>query len=158
MDAIVSNCTFDGAYRGVQIAGTSERCIVIGCAFEAQTDTGKNTSVYLDTANITNNKISDCTSDVSDTIVSEASIQPPLEHSIFYITGTTGITGVDTNNEVGGYAGFDGKIIVLVFDEALTVTDGGNLKLNSNFTTTADDTLTLIYRNEVWYEVGRSVN
>lgn len=45
-----------------------------------------------------------------------------------------------------------------LFESSLTVTDGNNLKLNGNFSATADDTLTLARVGSNWYEVGRSVN
>ena len=73
--------------------------------------------------------------------------------NLFRITGSTGITTLnpcDTNN--------NGRQVVLIFDGALTVTDGSNLKLAGNFTTTADDTLTLACDGSNWYEVARSVN
>lgn len=69
--------------------------------------------------------------------------------NIFHVTGTTGITSI-------AYNGF--PLIVLIFDGAVTVTDGGNLKLAGNFVTTADDTLTLAFDGTNWYEVHRSVN
>ena len=43
-------------------------------------------------------------------------------------------------------------------DGILTFTDGSNLKLNGNFVTTADDTITLVYDGTNWYEMCRSVN
>jgi hypothetical protein len=46
----------------------------------------------------------------------------------------------------------------LIFDGTPTVTDGGNLKLNGNFSATADSTLTLIYDGSNWYETARSAN
>jgi hypothetical protein len=51
-----------------------------------------------------------------------------------------------------------GANVTLVFADALTVTDGSNLRLNGNFTTSADDTLTLVCDGTNWYEVARSAN
>jgi hypothetical protein len=67
------------------------------------------------------------------------------------ISGTTGITSITA-------AGFSGARVTLVFGAALTMTDGGNLKLNGNYTTTADDTITLVCDGTDWFEVSRSVN
>lgn len=66
------------------------------------------------------------------------------------ISGTTTITGIP--------ASWNGRLVTLVFAGALTVTDGGNLKLAGNFVTTADDTLTLRCDGTNWIEVARSVN
>jgi hypothetical protein len=51
-----------------------------------------------------------------------------------------------------------GVVITLIFDGALTFTDGNNLKLAGNFVTTADDTITLAYDGTNFYEIARSVN
>jgi len=41
----------------------------------------------------------------------------------------------------------------------LTVNDGvGNIKLNGNFTSSMDDTLTLVYNGAEWVEIARSTN
>jgi phosphoribosylformimino-5-aminoimidazole carboxamide ribotide isomerase len=51
-----------------------------------------------------------------------------------------------------------GAVVMLVFSGTPTVTDGSNLKLNGNFTASADDTLTLGCAGANWYEGERSVN
>jgi len=73
--------------------------------------------------------------------------------NLFHITGTTTITTLNTCNAANA-----GRRVTLIFDGALTVTDGNNLKLNGNFVTTADDTLTLSCDGTNWYEVARSAN
>jgi hypothetical protein len=69
--------------------------------------------------------------------------------NIVHVTGTTGITHIN-------FVGFD--FLILIFDGVLTVTDGSNLKLAGNFTTTANDTLTLAWDGTNFYEIGRAVN
>lgn len=86
------------------------------------------------------------------TAVASAAALPLPTGSVFHVTGTTGITSITSTNFQSGV------MITLIFDGALTVTDGGNLKLAGNFTTTADDTLTLVYDGTNWYECARSVN
>jgi hypothetical protein len=56
--------------------------------------------------------------------------------------------------------GVVGQTSTIVFGDANTsVTDGGNLHLAGGFTSTADDTLTLVTTDGTnWYEVSRSVN
>jgi alpha-tubulin suppressor-like RCC1 family protein len=72
---------------------------------------------------------------------------------IFHVTGTTGITNIYPQNFF-----FKGQTITMIFDDAVTVTDGGNLKIAGDFTSSADDTLSLRWDGNYWYETGRSVN
>jgi len=55
--------------------------------------------------------------------------------------------------------GTAGQLLTLIFTNGnATLTDGGNFRLASNFTSTVDDVLRLVYDGTVWYEVGRSSN
>lgn len=88
----------------------------------------------------------------AQTVASAATISVPSPLcEVLTITGTTGITGITATS-------MSGKRVTLVFADALTVTDGGNLKLAGNFTSTADDTLTVVCDGTNWFEVARSVN
>jgi len=64
------------------------------------------------------------------------------------ITGTTGIDSIAAQTV--------GKVVVLQFDGALTVTDGGNLKLEGNFVSVTGATLTLQSDGTDWYEIARA--
>lgn len=66
------------------------------------------------------------------------------------ITGTTNITSIT--------AGRTQQMVTLRFAGALTLTKGSNLKIASNFVTTADDTITLVSDGTNWNEMCRSVN
>src|SRR3990167_3288016 len=66
----------------------------------------------------------------------------------FDITGTTTITSVTAKPA--------GMIVMLQFDGILTFTDGSNLKLNGDFTTAAESTITLISDGTNWFEIARS--
>ena len=68
--------------------------------------------------------------------------------NFFDITGTTGIDSVAAQTV--------GKRVVLQFDGALTMTDGGNLKLEGNFVTAAGATIMLESDGTDWYEVSRA--
>ena len=46
----------------------------------------------------------------------------------------------------------------MIFDDVLTVTDGGNLKLAGNFVTALGSTITLVCDGTNWYEISRSAN
>jgi hypothetical protein len=84
-------------------------------------------------------------------IASAATITLPSSGEVFSISGTTTITSVTATN-------CDGRRVTLVFQGALTFTDGSNLLLAGNFVTTADDTITLVCSGANWYETSRSVN
>jgi uncharacterized protein YaiE (UPF0345 family) len=70
----------------------------------------------------------------------------------FYITGTNNITSVAAADSTAG------RLAILRFADVLTFTDGNNLKLAGNMSTTADDTITLICDGTNWYEMCRSAN
>jgi hypothetical protein len=84
--------------------------------------------------------------------VASATALPLPTGSVFHVTGTTTITSIVATNLQAGVE------ITLIFDGALTLTDGGNLKLAGNFVTTADDTIKLVYDGSNFYEIARSVN
>ena len=85
-------------------------------------------------------------------VASAAAIAPTGK--VFHVTGTTNITSITSTGIP------DGQVITIIFDGILTFTDGSNLKLAGNMTTSADDTITLVYdlTNDVFYEMCRSVN
>ena len=84
-------------------------------------------------------------------VASAATLAIPNNTSRFFnVTGTTGITDIAGKRE--------DREIVLKFNGGLTVTDGGNLSLNGNFSATANDTLTLACNGSTWFEVSRSAN
>lgn len=89
---------------------------------------------------------------VGAAVASAAAITPT--GTSFHVTGTTNITSVV------GTGARDGVVITLIFDGILTFTDGSNLKLAGNMTTSADDTITLRWNatDAVWYECSRSAN
>lgn len=84
-------------------------------------------------------------------IASASTITIPTAHDVVTITGTTGITSINA-------AAHTGHVVTLIFAGIVTVTDGSNLKLAGNFTSSADDTLTIACDGTNWYEVARSVN
>ncbi len=83
-------------------------------------------------------------------VASAAAIIPT--GNVFHVTGTTNVTSITA----GGV--LPGAVITIIFDGILTFTDGNNLKLAGNFTTSADDTITLVYDGTNFYEVARSAN
>ena len=86
----------------------------------------------------------------STAIASAATVTLLPSGNYFTITGTTTITSVT--------ASYPGRVVTLNFGGILTFTDGSNLKLNANFVTTADDTITLVCDGTNWIEIARSVN
>jgi len=86
-------------------------------------------------------------------VASAATVTLGNDGNLFHITGTTNIDNITTTNWQAG------SEIVLIFDDVLTVNDGtGNLQLAGNFTTSANDTMKLIYNGTSWFELSRSVN
>jgi len=86
-----------------------------------------------------------------DDVASATAVTIRTYQDTFRITGTTNITSILT-------AGHAGHKVTLIFSGILTFTDGSNLKLAGNFTTSADDTITLICDGSNWYEISRSAN
>ena len=84
-------------------------------------------------------------------IPSNTTIYLPQEMDTVLISGTTGITSIFASLH-------QGRRVTLIFQDILTVTDGGNLKLNGNFTSAANSTLTVTCDGTNWYEVSRSTN
>lgn len=84
-------------------------------------------------------------------VASASSIAIPTAHDAVFITGTTNIDTISAE-------GHSGHIVALIFQGVLTVNDGSNLKLAGNFTTSADDCLTLVCNGTNWYEIARSAN
>lgn len=109
------------------------------------------TIVRVDAA-VTNYTLSDnIGTGTSATVASATTLTIPPTQDVVTVTGTIGITNIVATGNAG-------RRVTLIFAAALTVTDGGNIKLASNFTTTADDTLTLACDGTNWHEVARSVN
>lgn len=73
----------------------------------------------------------------------------------------TGAAGVTIATIVGGY---EGQILTLEFTDAnITITDDATkaldtINLSAAFTSSAEDTMQLIYDGVSWREIGRSVN
>lgn len=88
----------------------------------------------------------------SGAAVASATTLPAPTGQVFHVTGTTAITSITTTNLVAG------DRFTIIFDGVLTFTDGNNLVLAGNMSTTADDTITLVFDGTNLYETGRSVN
>ncbi len=88
--------------------------------------------------------------DVSAATVASAEAVTLPAGRLVTVTGTTGIKSIVATSK--------GDERTLLFTGVLTVTDGSNLKLQSNFEATADDTLALICDGTNWYQTGRSMN
>ena len=85
------------------------------------------------------------------TIPSRAALHLPAGADTVKISGTTAITNVFPAQQAG-------RRITLIFTDALTFTDGGNLKIAGNFTTTADDVIDLVTDGALWHQISRAAN
>lgn len=83
-------------------------------------------------------------------IASGATVTLPMSGTWFTISGTTGITAIEGH--------WVGREVTLKFDSGVTVTDGGDLKLEGDFNSTANDTLHMVSGGAAWFEKGRSAN
>jgi len=83
--------------------------------------------------------------------VTSASAIVPTGNS-FHVTGTTTITSITTTGLTAG------TVFTIIFDGALTFTNGSNLKIGSDFVTTADDTISLLFDGTNFYQLSRSIN
>lgn len=71
--------------------------------------------------------------------------------NVFHVTGTTNIDSMTIMAK--------GSTVTLIFDGILTVGDlTGNINIGAAFSSTANDTLTLVADTTNWLEIGRSVN
>jgi hypothetical protein len=82
---------------------------------------------------------------------------PSVLNVSFMVIANAGATSITNfTNAVNG------QILTLIFSDANTTVTRNNayLSLGLNFTSTANDTLTLIYRSAdaLWYEVARGIN
>ena len=71
--------------------------------------------------------------------------------NIFHVVGTTTINSISSANTISG------RIIYLLFNNSITIKDGFNLSLVSDFSATIGDTLCLVCDGTYWYELSRSV-
>ncbi len=87
------------------------------------------------------------------TVASASPLVLSEDFGVFHVTGTTNFDTISNPDR------YSGKQITLIFADSLTVIQTtGNLKLDGNFSTTADYTLTLYSDGTSWYEIGRSTN
>ena len=83
-------------------------------------------------------------------VASTASMTLGTDGNYFDITGTDAITSITAKDA--------GTMVILQFDGILTFTDGSNLILAGDFTTSADDIIILISTGTNWHEISRSAN
>ena len=87
---------------------------------------------------------------------SDGATGPSVINGNRFKTANTGATTITNFTQ-----GTDGQLITIIFTDAnTTVQNNANIKLAgaADFTSTADDTLMLVYDGSVWREVSRSVN
>lgn len=81
-------------------------------------------------------------------VASAATVALGTDGNLFDITGTTEITSITILAA--------GTVVMLQFDGALKVTDGGNLLLQGDFYTAAGSALVLVSDGTNWIELSRS--
>jgi hypothetical protein len=129
---VESNYLFDATGAALRVASTATSFLSF-----------KNNALYGTTQSVNSSAL--------PSVASAATITLPTQDAVVRITGTTNITTILN-------AGHTGHRITLVFDDVLTVVRGSNVLVASNFTTSANDTLTLVCDGNNWLEVSRSAN
>jgi hypothetical protein len=96
--------------------------------------------------------------DVEETklVGSAAALNLPVGADKFRITGTTNINNINAT----GAPPYDGRVVTLVFEDALDVTNLGNIATGGTITTSADDVLRLVYdaTSVKWLKISFSAN
>ena len=166
--SISGNVLFSNTDRGLYIVGTTEtlisgnNCKDNGKPLEEDTGSDNNTYTGNDFTGNTavtptligvNSQWRDNNNGGTANVAVATGLPVPFYTDYAVVTGASGII----NSIASGFA-WRGRSLTLRFDDANTVLDGNNLKLAGNFTTSADDTITLRAGGSVWYEIGRSNN
>jgi hypothetical protein len=156
-DIQVTGCFFKTVNNGIVVSASGSTVIVNGCRFESVTiaciaNSGSSRNIHMgvnDYQITAGNAIS--SNMLLPQVASAATLLLPATGSAFEVTGTTNIGNIS-----GGWAG---RVVFLKFAGILTVNDGGaTIALASNFTTSANDTLTLVHDGTTWNEIARSTN
>lgn len=155
----IHNTTFGGSAAGtaVNMFGATSGLTITGCYFNNYPTTliyNHNASPYVwispdnDTAGLTVPLYDP--GQVFYDITAQSNINLPIQGNFFRIIGATAITSFT--------GGWPGRTVTFVFVGGNTVQSSATLRLNSTFSTTSSDILTLICDGQVWYEVSRSIN
>jgi parallel beta-helix repeat protein len=143
-DSTIAGCTFTGNTGwGINASGTEARNVI-----GINTVRG-NTAGQIAQPNVST-RVADNETGVSRSIPSAATLTIPPGGSYYYVGGTTNITNMTPS--------FVERQVTLQFDDVLTMTDGGNLSLASNFVTAFKRTITVIWDGAKWNEIARSSN
>ena len=83
-----------------------------------------------------------------------ADTTPTVAGSTLFKTNNAGGTTITTFDDAVA-----NQIITIIFTDAnTTISEASNIKLSAAFTSTADDTIQLVYDGTSWYELSRAVN
>jgi len=170
---VVSGGIYSGnTSSGISLSAGTTKCAITGAVIGVGSgSTGNAYGIFLNTSTgdvmIANNVITgNVTADIggtagtarfdnnitgtSSTVASTATLTLPVDKDFFIISGTNNITRIT--------ASWAGREVTLMFQAALTVVDGDNLKIAGNFVTSADDTISLVCDGTSWVEKSRAAN
>jgi hypothetical protein len=175
MQATISGCTFRNMQDNSILVGGAEiiNVIIEACSFSncvggaadiVVTNSNPASRVYIKGCHSSRVLVSNtgsavvsvigCTDSSPTTVASAAAFPIGKTKDLFFVTGTTTITSILSD------AGDAGRVITLLFQGAVTVTNSANLQLagSVNFVSTANDTLTLFtIDGTAWYEQSRTL-
>lgn len=151
---VLNNYIKDSGFYAIDIAGTG--CLVDGNRVNGTRNNGDGFKSVagnkIGSSNVATgiNGSGKAFNYTTPTVASAATITLPANNGVVTVSGTTNITSVTATRPEDR--------VTLKFADVLTFTDGSNLKLAGNMSTTADDTITLVCDGTNWYETGRSAN
>jgi hypothetical protein len=163
-DLSVSSSNFRSMSNGITINNANSKIIDGGGnRFESIVGSPYNFSIASNTSKtILSNVLSDLPDGnsiisgtyVAPSIASASPLSLPVNGNYFTVTGTTNFGTLQR--------GWAGRKVTLVFSGVLTVFSGTStstdirLSGGSNYTSSANSTLTLLHNGTQWYEIGRS--
>jgi parallel beta-helix repeat protein len=111
---------------------------------------------FIDAYNVKYNRVIPYRKQKQATVDASGNLVLGVGDFFFCATTATQVINVHTDE---GYTGFGyPRVVFIRFTGAVTLVDGGNLKLNGNLTAGNNTTLALMSDGLNWYELSRSVN
>ncbi|RPJ56855.1 MAG: hypothetical protein EHM12_09830 [Dehalococcoidia bacterium] len=159
-DVNITGIQMLGGAQGIVLKSTAARVLIDGNTIRNMTSIAVNafegpTDITIGDNAFGNNAADVTTGFVSPTVASADPLPLLGGSNVYNVTGTTNFGAISN-----GYAG---RTVTLIFSDVLTVfTSVGGvstvvLDAGANFTTAADNTLTLAHNGTRWYEIGRKV-
>tara|TARA_R100000655_G_scaffold47308_1_gene84373 strand:- start:8733 stop:14021 length:5289 start_codon:yes stop_codon:yes gene_type:complete len=140
---------------GISLLANTNRVSIIGNSLTGSGNNSISGSRALNIEAINGSFICEKNIDPPSDIASAPTITVDQNTNFQIVTGTTTITSIVTGTTTDTNKYQRGRLLTLLFTGILQVTNGSNLNLNGNLTTSNGTTLTLVAEAGTWYEVSR---